>query len=254
MAKTKVGSSASAFLQKAVTLPQENNSFKESFEVKAPAATSSFRGMFGEGELSESEKNKLKRILQDYNDAHLTDEGRLEEDLDTLSKITTEIKAISNQSILLHGERIKKAQTVLKSYKEGAFTQWLITTYGNRQTPYSILQYYELYQSLPTPTRPLIENLPKKAAYVLASREGSLDKKLEIIKNCQGEKQSDIILHIQAVFPAAEADKRRRTPNPSYVLDEIERQISKLEQRAQPFSSGHKMRIRDITARLKALL
>lgn len=251
MAKTKVGNSATAFLQKAVALPQENVSFKESFEVKRPAATSSFRGMFGDSELSEAEKNRLKRILHDFNDAQLTEENQLEEDLDALSKITTEIKAISNQSILLHGERIKKAQSVLKNYKEGAFTQWLIATYGNRQTPYSILQYYELYQALPAPTRPLIENLPKKAAYVLAAREGNLDKKLEIIQNCQGDKQSDIILHIQAVLPLDTADKRRRKTNPSLVLDEIERQISKLEQCAS-LSNGHRMRIREIATRLKA--
>lgn len=72
-------------------------------------------------------------------------EGNLTLDLAELSLITSEVKAINNQAAILHGERIKKAQTLLKSYQEGAFSAWLNATYGNRQTPYNLMQYYEFF-------------------------------------------------------------------------------------------------------------
>src|ERR1700677_3684402 len=65
------------------------------------------------------------------------------EDLEALTAITSEVKAITNQAVILHGERIKRAQEILKKYRDGAFTAWLFATYGNRQTPYNFLQYYE---------------------------------------------------------------------------------------------------------------
>ena len=43
----------------------------------------------------------------------------------------------------------KERKTILKNYRDGAFSAWLIATYGNRQTPYNFLQYYELYITLP---------------------------------------------------------------------------------------------------------
>ena len=41
-----------------------------------------------------------------------------EEDKEALYSLTAEIKSIHNQSIILHGERIKKAQEILKKYVE----------------------------------------------------------------------------------------------------------------------------------------
>jgi hypothetical protein len=220
----KAHDTAFAFLQKAKAPSHEP--FKESFETTKPAAMNSFRGMFGEAKLSEQEKERLHHLLHDFLEGSTPQDDKIAEDYQTLSRITSEIKSISNQSILLHGERIKKAQQLLKGYKEGAFSAWLVATYGNRQTPYSMLQYYELYHILPDPVRPLIEHLPKKAAYTLASRDGSLEEKVDIIREYKGERQRDVILLIQKKFPCAEYDKRRR---PTSLVSEIEKLVRQLE-------------------------
>jgi len=228
MAKRSIAASASAFLQKAVALPTESTTFLESFEATKPAHMSGFRGMFGDSKLSTQEELILKQLLNDYYDSIQIADDEFDQDFKTLARLTSEIKAISNQSILLHGERIKKAQDVLKSYREGAFTAWLMATYGNRQTPYSMLYYYEFYHALPMDLRPLIESIPKKAAYTLAAREGSFDLKLDLIRNYKGQKQEAFINLIQNTFPKASSDRRRKQ-NTQTIWDQLDTLFTRLE-------------------------
>ena len=84
-------------------------------------------------------------------------------DLEFLTTITSEVKAINNQAIILHGERIKQCtRTFLTKYRDGAFSAWLISTYGNRQTPYNFLQYYEFYQSLNLELQKRMDDMPRQ--------------------------------------------------------------------------------------------
>ncbi|KAK5583325.1 hypothetical protein RB653_004917, partial [Dictyostelium firmibasis] len=122
-----------------------------------------FSGVFKVHPLSEKDQETLREILQEYRP--------VEEDFLTLASVTSEIKAISNQAVILHGERIQKAQLILKHYRDGAFSRWLMSTYGNRQTPYNFLQYYEFYLQLPVPLQDKLEDIPRQAIYTLASRD-----------------------------------------------------------------------------------
>src|SRR6185437_5934673 len=106
---------------------------------------SSFSGVFSIADLSNHEKSSIETILKDY----AIDPENLDDDLAHLISITSEVKAINNQAALLHGERIKKAHTILTRYRDGAFTAWLIAAYGNRQTPYNFLQYFEFCEAMP---------------------------------------------------------------------------------------------------------
>ncbi|MCI0619341.1 pGP6-D family virulence protein, partial [bacterium] len=99
---------------------------------------SSFSGVFRVAQLNDKEKTDIEMILRSYRYSEIDD---FETDLKALMAITSEVKAITNQAVILHGERIKRAQDILKKYREGAFTAWLFATYGNRQTPYNFLQY-----------------------------------------------------------------------------------------------------------------
>ena len=139
---------------------------------------STFAGVFSLTPLSSGEEQELEDLLRTY----ANDGQDFRQDLKALSSITSEVKAINNQAALLHGERIKKAHSILTLYRDGAFTTWLTTTYGNRQTPYNLMQYYELYCAIPAPLRQQIEVMPKQAVYTLASRNGSFEKKKGIIK------------------------------------------------------------------------
>lgn len=166
----------------------------------------SFSGVFSVTELNENEKALLEDILNRYT----TGAEDLSKDLLSLISITSEVKAINNQAAILHGERIKKAHSILTRYRDGAFTTWLIAAYGNRQTPYNFMQYYEFYESLPKTLRPQIEAMPRQAIYALASREGAIEQKQLIVENYKGETKSELLTLIRERFPLANEDRRRQ--------------------------------------------
>lgn len=174
----------------------------------------SFSGLFGVIELSHNEKDFLEAILHEY----ASGEENFSADLRSLIAITSEVKAINNQAAMLHGERIKKAQSVLTRYRDGAFTTWLIAAYGNRQTPYNFLQYYEFHQAMPKDLRPQIELMPRQAVYTLASREGSMEKKKKIVQNYDGETKGEMLAIIRDTFPLATKDKRSQNFGDTTIL------------------------------------
>ena len=180
---------------------------------------SSFSGVFRISSLAAYEKQKIEDILKSF---RTDEEYNVESDLKSLMTITSEVKAITNQAVILHGERIKKAQDVLKNYKEGAFTAWLMATYGNRQTPYNFLQYYEFYSNMPQDLHPIVDQMPRQAIYTLASRSGDIDKKVEIVKNYKGQAKQELLTIIREFFPLAETD-RRVSNNSNHVIALLKR-------------------------------
>jgi hypothetical protein len=175
---------------------------------------SSFSGVFRVTGLNDQEKATLNEILQTYKSA----EGQeIEGDFRVLSAITAEVKAITNQAVILHGERIKKAQELLKKYRDGAFTAWLFAIYGNRQTPYNFLQYYEFYVQLPPHLHPKLDQMPRQAIYTLASRAGSLEKKQEMVARYSGQAKQELLKIIRSEFPLGEDDKR----TPRYSMNAL---------------------------------
>jgi len=174
-------------------------------EKSSSGELSSFSGVFRVSSLNEQEKEKLEELLKDYRE---NEDYDVRQDLDSLVTITSEVRAITNQAVILHGERIKKAQKILKSYQDGAFTAWLIATYGNRQTPYNFLQYYEFYMAMPTDLHPKIDEMPRQAVYTLASRSGDIVKKEEIVKDYNSEPKKVLIEKIRKIFPLPDVDKR----------------------------------------------
>lgn len=166
---------------------------------------SSFSRVFRVSQLNEKEKADIESILRAF---RLGDGYDFDADLKALMAITSEVKAITNQAVILHGERIKRAQEILKKYREGAFTAWLFTTYGNRQTPYNFLQYYEFYTLLPQTLHSKLDQMPRQAVYSLASRMGPLEKKETIVKNYTGQPKEELLKLIRLEFPLPEDDKR----------------------------------------------
>lgn len=166
---------------------------------------SSFSGVFRVAELNAKEKEDIETILRSYQEEDAAD---YETDLKALMAITSEVKAITNQAVILHGERIKRAQEILKNYREGAFTAWLFSTYGNRQTPYNFLQYYEFYTLLPQTLHPKLDQMPRQAVYTLASRSGTFEKKESIVRNYTGQPKEELLKLIRIEFPLPEDDKR----------------------------------------------
>lgn len=208
---------------------------------------SSFSGIFRVTSLQEEEKRKLENLLKNFRQEESYD---VSPDLDSLIQITSEVRAITNQAVILHGERIKKAQTILKAYQEGAFTAWLIATYGNRQTPYNFLQYYEFYILMPTQLHPKIDEMPRQAIYTLASRSGDLEKKEEIVRTYNREPKQELLEKIRKIFPLAEEDERR----PNYAEQAL-RSLSKFKKYlAEPYFKPSLLQKRQLQKLLKEIL
>ncbi len=173
-------------------------------ELTTTGNLSSFSGVFRVTPLSSHEQESLQQILNQFSQEN----QETKQDLVSLISITSEVKAINTQAAILHGERIKRAQDILKKYQDGAFSAWLILSYGNRQTPYNFLQYFELYNVLPKTLQTKVDGMPKQAVYTLASRGGAHEKKEEIIKNYQGESKQELLILIRETFPLDQTDKR----------------------------------------------
>lgn len=182
-------------------------------EMSSSGNLSSFSGVFKVTALNDKEQELLKTLLEEYQEENCDPK----QDFIYLSSLTSEVRAINNQAVILHGERIKKAQELLKRYKEGAFTSWLIQTYGNRQTPYNFLQYFELYEQLPKPLLPKLDEMPRQAAYTLASRSGPFPLKEELIKNYEGESKQRLLEQIRQTFPLLKKDKRAQDLGSSLI-------------------------------------
>ena len=182
----------------------------------------SFSAGFQVSPIGEAEKKSLQVLLEKYK----TPETEVESDLKNLLSITAEIKAISNQAVMLHGQRIKKVQSILKNYSDGAFSAYLMKTYGNRQTPYNFMHYFELYHSLSSHLQTIINEMPRQAIYSLSSRNISEEKKVAFIENYKGETKSELLEKLRLSFPLEKKDKRN--PNKAKTLIDLLNQALKV--------------------------
>ena len=184
----------------------------------ASGTLSSLSGVFKVTNLTEKETTDLSYLLDSYK----KENQQTEYDLQSLSSITAEVKAINNQAIILHGERIKKAQAILSKYKDGAFSSWLMATYGNRQTPYNFLQYYEFYTSCNEQMQKAIDLIPKQVVYSLATRDIIKEAKEQFILEYKGETKSQLLAKLRDLFPL-EHDDGRKQKTTDTVFDKLKK-------------------------------
>jgi len=123
-------------------------------------------------------------------------------------------------------------------------------TYGNRQTPYNFLQYYDLYQTVPSPLLPKLDEMPRQAAYTLASRDGSFDLKKEIIQNYQGETKQVLLEQIRKSFPLPEKDKRSQNHGLN-LIKSLTRITQFLEENKVTLSSQHQKKTLELLHNLE---
>ncbi|MCP5509443.1 MAG: CT583 family protein [Chlamydiales bacterium] len=210
---------------------------------------SSFGGVFRVTDLSAHEHEHLQQLLETYKDAEDQDIG---DDLQNLCKLTSEVKAINNQAVVLHGERIQKAQKLLKNYRDGAFTEWLISSYGNRQTPYNFLQYYEFYTELSDMVKKKAEDLPRQVIYALASRTGEFVDKIKVIENFKGESKETLLSLIREKFPLTVTDKRQSRPAKK-LISSLKRSIAEIQNNFDT-TPREKDKIKALIAQLRTLV
>lgn len=210
----------------------------------------SFSGVFSVTDLSVNEKRGLEEILRNY---AIDEEQEIDADLEELVSITSEVKAINNQAALLHGERIKKVHAILTRYKDGAFTAWLMAAYGNRQTPYNLMQYYEFCEAMPKQLRPQIEQMPRQAIYVLATRSGTLKQKQMLVENYRGETKAVMLALIRQKFPLESGDKRKRKFGPAF-LQSLQRVAEQLKEARSSLTQSEKTQALALLKHLQQLI
>lgn len=220
---TKINS----FLADRLKSPQEKmTKMKEMAELSSRGALSGFSGVFQVQPLDDGDVSKLQSLLKEYG----PEDANTDKDYQMLAQLTSEVKAITSQAAILHGERIKKAQSILKNYQEGAFTAWLMATYGNRQTPYNFLYYYDLYMAMPRHLQPKLDAMPRQVVYTLAARQGELARKEALIAEYKNESKQELLEKIKLSFPLKEHDKRNRKLSASILttIDRMQRSIEVL--------------------------
>lgn len=231
-------------------------------EKKAPVPTqqlvqskpiNSFRNLFDYKELQKEEAEDIKELLWSHSEEQV-DTGVVQRDVEQLQHLTAEIRSISKQGIILLGERIYKARSILKRYGDGSgvFTQWLNATFGNRRSAYNMLAYYEFYTQLPNQEfKDLLKSMPVQAVYSLASRPGEIKDKLEIIRLSAGKRQKEILALIQELLPLPSSDARSSKVS-APTLDSLERSCENLL--SSSLNQEHRTRIRGIITKLESLL
>ena len=218
-------------------------------QQSANGQLTSFTGVFSVSELTNKEKETLENILR----THASEEQQIDQDLDQLISLTCEVKAINNQAALLHGERIKRAHSLLTRYRDGAFTAWLIAAYGNRQTPYNLMQYYEFCEAMPKTLRPQIEAMPRQAIYVLATRTGNLNVKQQIVESYQGQTKAEVLTLIRQTFPLSEEDKRQQKVGQKLILN-LKKIFDQLNESSRAINTAQKKQLRLLASSILNLL
>lgn len=238
-----------SLLTKRLKTKEKSTKMAEMGKLSAAGNLTTFAGLFSVTELPSHEKDMIEGILREYTPG----DAQIEQDLASLIEITSEVKAINNQAAILHGERIKKAQDVLTKYRDGAFTAWMIAAYGNRQTPYNLLQYYEFYKKMPKNLRIQIEAMPRQAIYTLATREGPSKKKEELVKKYQGETKQELLGMIREIFPLAEDDKRKGNPG-ELMIANLQRISKAYKRNKRALTKTQKKTLIDLLDHLKEII
>jgi len=249
---SKSNKKAADFFKKK-TSNKKKEDFKEAFEVRpaSPTTASIFMGMDA---LSEADEEKLRLELLAASKESGIGQEEAQKDCTDLLSITSEIRSITKQSIMLHGERISKARSILNKYKKRAFMRWLDVTYGNRQTPYNFLYYYNLYQAVPQKEQTLIQKMPVRAAYLLSSRDGDMKKKLEIIRKHANSPQRELLTVIRKEFPTSEGEGSGRREGSRSLAKTVLQALKALAEIEKPLSPSALTTLQQAQEVLNAIL
>lgn len=215
----------------------------------------SFRAMFDPHDLGDTEINNLKLIFNQS--AEKSDfEEELDKDFSQLVQITSELKAIQKQAVILVGERVCAVREIFKRHGgEGiGFTAWLSLTFNAKKTAYNAMAYYELYSSLPTEDlKTKMKQMPVKVSYVLASRTAPEKLKFSIIDSYQGEKQREMLDRIEEHIPIL-GDKRSLRTLGEKAVDDLERIIETIMRRKKHIHDKERLRIDQLVHILDELI
>jgi hypothetical protein len=223
------------------------------------STVNTFTSIFDPQPLEHGEEVDLQKLL--FENFQLTDsedneKDRIAQDFQQIKSLTVEIKAIQKQSLVLVGERLNKVRAIFRSYKDGTFTQWLKSTFKSKQTGYNILAFYEFYSALPSlELKNIFASLPQKTAYLLASRAGEMDAKMQILQNPALSQQGvDHLPLIREKLPLSSEDKRKTKGETSKLLDNLLKSARLLHARNEKITDGMREKLKALQSLIDDLL
>ena len=237
----------------------ENKAFEKKSSKKtgfnlAPN-TNSFNSIFETTPLDETESNRIEKLLVDNYIPGVIGKEQVERDLNQLKSITSQIRAIGRQGIVLMGERVHKARETLKPYKDGTFTRWLEFTFGTRRTGYNLLAYFELHRDLPRiDLREKFKRMPLRPAYTLASREGEIDLKADIIHKHHKLDHKTLITIIQEKLPHTSESNRVQKQFVERLIAQMTDSVKKIAKRKGVLSKRNKVSLENARKLIESLL
>ena len=95
---------------------------------------------------------------------------------------------------------------------------------------------------MPKILRPQIEIMPRQAIYTLASREGPLEQKREIVEKYNGQTKAELLTLIREKFPLAASDQRKENIGESTIRSLI-RHLSRVRSRNAAITKSQKTEI-----------
>lgn len=232
----------------------ENKAFEKTSvktEFNLVAQTSNFHSVFNVKPLDEVQSQEIDELLGAHRKE--IDNKQVEKDAETLKMLTSEILSIGKQATLLIGERVHRARELLKSYTDGTFSKWLQGTFGNRKNGYNMLSYYELYSEIQEEElRETFKKLNNSTAYILASREGDLVTKFDIIRDHYNKPHHDVVAIIQEKLPLSVQDKRTNKSYNDTLIVNMLKMVKRLS--AMRLSEKNKEDLNKMSATLMELI
>lgn len=181
-----------------------------------------FTSVFGKSEIEERDSLSIEKLIVQHSVPGIISESQSMQDVEEMKKLTAEIRSVGKQSLILIGERVFKVRDILKGYKEGSFTQWLINTFGCRRTGYNYLTYYEFYIQLPNAElKEGFKKFPQKFAYKLASRRGDIQIKCHIVRDYSTFPVDEIDKVIDEMLPAKPEERIRNRDIDDVVISQL---------------------------------
>ncbi|ANH79176.1 CT583 family protein [Candidatus Chlamydia sanziniae] len=152
--------------------------------------------------LNPNESEQLNNLFVDEVASSCKDYSKI---LHSIKTLTCQIKSIQKQHVLLIGEKIYKARKLFQilGSSEGTFSSWIDLVFHTKSSAYNALAYYELFINLPNKeSQCLLQSIPYKAAYLLASRKGPIGDKITVIKKIQGLSNTAAIALLNKYLPS----------------------------------------------------
>ena len=118
-----------------------------------------------------------------------------------------------------------------------------------------MLTYYDFYSALPDQDlKEKFRRIPQKAAYILASRQGDMKKKEEIVRGYANQKRMDLITLIHEKLPIKEKDKRGKKEGSLSRIIKLKDEVSRLFQRKKNLSDEGKTILEELREMIDSIL